>query len=1151
MRRLNQHRSRAAGAAAVVLAAGCLAAWTAPAAPEPAVVDSLAAPVAGPETEREIFLLEAGRAPLLLARGGIVAESFRLRVGGALWQPGRDYRLRSRSGMVVPLRPWAGEGTVVAEAGYRFRPGLDRPRIGWRRRAPAPARDQSGQPAETPALGDRWDLEQIGDLDVRGSKSVYVSSGTNRELTVDQNLRLNVSGQLTRDIFVRATLTDDNLPVVPEGNTEELQDIDKVLVELQAPRWAATLGDFVATRDGTRFGGYRRKLQGMSVVARPGPAELSALFGSPRGRYRTVEFRGEESNQGPYPLASGDTGRNLFVVAGSERVTVDGERLTRGQDRDYVIDYVRGTITFTYRRLITAESLITVEFEEGEGPYARSVVGGGAGGRLAVGEVPVRVQARITRESDDPGRLRTGTLEEEDEAILAAAGDDPLAAVAPGAVQVEPGEGDYVQVGGGDEQHFEFAESGGDWTVEFYYAGPGLGAYDLEALTETGARVYVWRGPGEGSYGVGRLLPLPTSQSLATLSADVGDTAGFWLHGEWHASSLDRNVLSDLDSGDDGGTAGQVALRTGDVGLAGGDLRLRGSLEARDARFAPFTATRTRHDYEGWGLGDRASREGFLDDRDQELEAGLGWRTGEVGRRLDLDLAAGRLEHGSSLTADRATAEGLWELAGGRGRHRWREATSSDDEDPLDILRREQDHDLRWRVGPVVPRGGYRARSWIDDAAGGDAARGYRLEEITAGVGSPAGAAWRWEGSFTRGIADSLRAARWEHERDSRTWRGAVTTPRVVGMRLVADATVREVQLPAGQEETTRLARLDLAGTWSDVGSDWSLGYAVDNSRTEVLARQIVFVGVGEGRYDQAGNFVGEGRGDYDVLLAGTDSLVATTAVKADLEWRQDMTVFGARRPWTAWSSQTRIAVEGRSRTDDVGGLLALDPGVIFDPETTVLGRIDLTEELTLLRHLRAWDLRWRFDYDQVRDRQYAQGQEDRLRRDHLVTLTWNPLTELSLRVRGGQTDERRETDAELNPTQRGYDVLSRRGEGAATWRPTRDARIVLGLEAIAREDAVSGVVQDELALAPSARWQVRENWSLQADLRLSDVTSEEPPGAQRPYFFPPPGTNVESSSRLAWEPSRFLSFALAWFGRKPGGQEWQHDLRLESTARF
>jgi len=1101
--------------------------------------------------DREYFLLNADQQPLVLARGGLDPRSFRLTVAGQRWEPNRDYRLRSRSGVVIPLRPWCASGKVTAVATYRFHPGQGTPRIGWRPMAPAPARPDVAGDGQAKAAEEAWDLEAVGDLAVRGSKSVYVSSGTNRELTVDQNLRLNVSGMLTSDIAVNAVLTDDNLPVVPEGNTEELQDIDQVLVELVAPTWQATLGDFVAFRDGTRFGEYRRKLQGMSFRARPGRAEVEGMFGSPRGRYRTIELRGEDANQGPYFLSGGEVGRNLFIVAGSERVTVDGERLTRGQDRDYVIDYVRGTVAFTYRRLITAETLIVVEFEEGEGAYSRSVVGAGGGARLQLGGVPALVRARITREADDPGRLRSGELDEDDEAVLAAAGDDPLLAVTGGAVQVAPGEGDYIQVGAGDDLHYVYVEEGGDWRLQFFHAGAGWGDYDLANLTEAGVRVYTWVGPDRGSYRLGRQISLPARQSLFTVSADVGDSVGARLHGEWHVSQTDLNILSDLDAGDDVGRAGQFTLHSGELPLLGGNLDLRGAAEQTGQHFVPFTAARSIHDYEGWGLGERARRAGFLEQRDRQFEAAAGWKAGEAGRRLQLDVEAARLEHGAHLAAQRYTGRGQWDWAGGRGRHVWREAVSEDTVDPLDIHRVDQDHDVAWQTGPVVPRGRYRLQRWADAAVGSAAPGGYRLEEITGGLGSAPGAAWTWEGRYTRGLADSLRADDWQHQRDSRTWRGSLATPRTAGMRLMVDATVRRVLRPTAQDESTRLGRLELAGSWARLGSDWSVGYSLDNSRTEVLARQVVFVGLGEGRYDQAGNFVGEGRGDYEVALAGTDSLVATTAVRADFAWQQDMSVFGRERAWTAWTSRTQLGVEARNRTDDMGRLLTLRPAVIFDPETAVLGRVDLSEEVTLLRHLRAWDLRWRFDFRQARDRQYAQGQEDRLGRTHLVTITWNPTSRLSLRLRGEHDDERRDTDQELNPTLLGYDVLKRRGELEASWRLGTGSRLALGAELIDRGDLRSGVEQRELALLPSLRWRVADRWSLQAEWRVSDVQSDEPAGARRPFFFPTAGTNVENSTRLAWDPRRTLNFALAWFARKPGGLEWRHDLRLESTARF
>ena len=369
--------------------------------PPPGGAEPAPADTALTAADTEWFLVPPGTAQLALAHAFVEPGTVRAEVGGLPWQAGTDFVVAEREGIWLPQRALGAEsaGPVLVRLDYRFRP------------APLPARRDlhavvSGAPAGGTAAAAPGSLAAgaaggegapgaaatggggearagaaagAGALEIRGSKSVRLARGTNRELAVDQTLRLSIEGQLTPEIAVRAALSDDNLPVVPEGTTEELRDIDRVLVELEAARWRSTLGDFEAVREGSDFGDYRRKLQGLSLSARPGPARAELLAGSPRGAYRTVQIRGEEANQGPYRLGAGETVRDLFLVAGSERVTLDGERLTRGADRDYVIDYVRGTVTFTYRRLITAESTIVVEFEEGEGAYARTVAGGGAG----------------------------------------------------------------------------------------------------------------------------------------------------------------------------------------------------------------------------------------------------------------------------------------------------------------------------------------------------------------------------------------------------------------------------------------------------------------------------------------------------------------------------------------------------------------------------------------------------------------------------------------------------------------------------------------------------------------------------------------------------------------------------------------------------
>ncbi len=1125
------------------------------AAPAPAPADTLLT-----LSETEFHLLEPAAAFAELAHPYVVPGTMTAAVDGTPWREDEDFRVDPTRGVWIPLRPLgaADGGPVVLRLTYRYRPAPVPPRRILHPVRGRPERsDGSERPAtRTPSGG----APGTGDLLVRGSKSVRMSSGNRRDLTVDQTLRLSLAGWLTEDIHVDAALSDDNLPVVPEGNTEELRDIDRMRVELTAPRWRAVLGDFTAERSGSVYGGYRRKLQGVMADGGGGVVRAGGLAGSPRGTYRTLQIRGEESNQGPYFLGGGATGEPLFIVAGTERVTLDGIELVRGADRDYVVDYVRGTVTFTYRRLITAESEILVEFEEGEGPYVRTVAGGearAAAEDLLPGGLDARLAVNLIRERDDPDRPRAGELSEADRASLEAAGDDPEAAVTDGLTPVEIGEGSYRLEDMAGVTVAVYDTVAGDYDVEFRYVGSGEGDYAVAELTALGERVYEYRGAGGGGHRIGRRLDRPVSHSLASLQARVGDETGAGLDLEWHASVRDENVLSSLDDADDAGRAWRAALDAGEHALAAGGrdlgrLSLRASHDDLGAGFRPFLLARDLFRYDRWGLGDRARREGFLEARDVETSADAAWTAGAEERRVSATVAWGRLEHGDDLRASRLDLQGDWRLGPLRGGSRYAEAAAEDDVDPLDVRRFARHHEIAVARGPVRPSAGYDDEEYADAAvAAAASAAGYRLRRWRGGLDSDPTAPLSWSLGFERGQADSLRAGGWRRERDTRTGRWRMGTPTAGGVRLQADGVIRDVEVPGGRDLVTRLAKVQLSGRWDATGSDWGLIYGVDNSRTEVLDRQVVYVGERAGDYNQNGDYVGRQLGDFDVVTVGTDSLVATTEVVADLTWRQDFGFLGRDRVWGGWTSFTRVSVKGRSRTDDAGRLLRLAESAVFDEQDTVLGEVSLRQEATLLRHLSTWDLRLVHEMDQALDRQYAAHPERRLRHRTQAALSWTPSARTSLRARSRLGDESRDTREEGLSANRSYAVDSWRHELEWSLQPGPGNRVAAAVDAQWREDAISGVVQREYGLKPSARWRLRERWSGLAELRWSTVDSDEPDGALRPYFFAEPGGNVEASARLNWEPSDLMTVSLVYFGRRLGERGWSHDVRMESTARF
>ncbi len=389
--------------------------------------------------------------------------------------------------------------------------------------------------------------------------------GTTKDFSLNSGLRLQLSGKLADNIEVVAALTDENTPIQPEGNTERLQELDKVFIQIKHPNAVGTFGDYQLTKNYGEFGVINRKLQGLLGEFNYSGQNAYIAFASAKGKFNTNNFNGTDGVQGPYRLTGANGEPSIIIIAGSENVYVDGVQMKRGDANDYTIEYSNATITFTPNRLITSASRISVDFEYTDQRYQRNLFASGVQGNFFENKMDVKFQ--YIREGDNQDAPIDITLSDSDKTILKNAGDNRLKASKSGVSLAQPDSlgrviGIYQKIdtviSGTQYPYYKYnpGDSLSLYNVTFSFVGDQKGDYAKQSLGN-----YTFVGINQGSYSPIIFLPLPELKQMGNVVLDFNLFEGIKLSLEYAGSLYDKNRFSNLDQSDNYGYARNIFLQ--------------------------------------------------------------------------------------------------------------------------------------------------------------------------------------------------------------------------------------------------------------------------------------------------------------------------------------------------------------------------------------------------------------------------------------------------------------------------------------------------------------------------------------------------------------------------------------------------------------
>ncbi len=388
-----------------------------------------------------------------------------------------------------------------------------------------------------------------------GSLSRGVTIGSNQDAVVNSNFNLQIEGQLSDKLGIRASITDNEIPLQSGGFTQRLDEFDRVFIELYADNWSLTAGDIDLSNTESYLMRFQKKISGVLVKGHFNkPAGETNFFASGalvRGKFQSYKFNGLDGNQGPYKILGSDNQQFIIMISGSERVYANGVLLRRGENFDYTIDYNTGEITFTTLYTVSSNLRFTVEYQLSERNYTRFLTYDGV--KFQSDKLKIGVQ--YYNETDAKNSPVDQNLTDEQKQILADAGNDKSKMIAPSATETAYSENRvlYRKIDANGIETYAYSNDPDEtlYEVNFSFVGENNGDYVLETTLAAG-RVYRYidelNNQKQGSYLPVIQLAAPEKLQILNIEADYELGEKTLIETELALSDKDQNLYSSIDN---------------------------------------------------------------------------------------------------------------------------------------------------------------------------------------------------------------------------------------------------------------------------------------------------------------------------------------------------------------------------------------------------------------------------------------------------------------------------------------------------------------------------------------------------------------------------------------------------------------------------